>query len=86
MTGLAIMKYASLTLLLGACASGVPLSEPVPEQPQQAPQVIESAPECLDEAGDAVVCFDASECCDGFYCGYEPQSRSRQKVCLYAGR
>jgi hypothetical protein len=42
-------------------------------------------PACLNQQGDVQDCMQDGDCCKNFYCGFDPEGNTRQKVCLYAG-
>ncbi len=44
-----------------------------------------AVPECLDAEGYEIECLKNSDCCPGFYCGYDPEGSQRVKTCLYSG-
>jgi hypothetical protein len=41
--------------------------------------------ECVDEMGNPVECDFDKDCCEGFYCGLDPQGSTRIKTCVYGG-
>ena len=43
-----------------------------------------SPPKCTDESGDPRECMADSDCCDGFYCGIDPEGSTRIRTCLPA--
>jgi hypothetical protein len=41
------------------------------------------APEkCTDSSGEPLECMSDSDCCEGFYCGIDPEGSTRIKTCL----
>jgi hypothetical protein len=41
--------------------------------------------ECLDEQGEPIECLSDADCCEGFYCGIDPEGSTRIKTCVYGG-
>lgn len=39
---------------------------------------------CTDETGAPRECMSDSDCCDGFYCGLDPEGSTRIRTCLLA--
>jgi hypothetical protein len=41
-------------------------------------------PKCTDDSGGPRECMADSDCCDGFYCGIDPEGSARIRTCLAA--
>ena len=41
--------------------------------------------ECVDEMDNPVECNFDKDCCEGFYCGIDPEGSTRIKTCVYGG-
>ena len=40
---------------------------------------------CTDPSGEPLECLSDEDCCEGFYCGIDPQGSTRIKTCLDGG-
>jgi hypothetical protein len=41
-----------------------------------------SGPSCTDSSGKPIECLGDEDCCEGFYCGIDPEGSTRIKVCI----
>ena len=60
-------------------------SEIDPEAGQGLPPPSGAPEECTDETGAIIECDSDADCCDGFYCGLDPEGSTRIKTCVYGG-
>jgi hypothetical protein len=79
---------ASLTVGLAvACGASQPKKEAQPPRLEEVNiDAVETGalPKCTDESGGPRECMGDSDCCDGFYCGIDPEGSSRIRTCLLA--
>ena len=88
------VKYACLLVGLAVACAKTTTSSPseTPDDSQIDPEAgqglppPEGSPEsCTDEAGEKIECDSDADCCDGFYCGLDPEGSTRIKTCVYGG-
>ncbi len=60
-------------------------SEIDPDAGKGLPEPEGPAEECLDENDNPIECESDKDCCEGFYCGLDPQGSTRIKTCVYGG-
>jgi hypothetical protein len=83
----ALMMAGLLTAAVFAC-SGSQKKEP--KEPVYEEVDIESVdtgdegsgPSCTDSSGEPIQCLGDDDCCEGFYCGIDPEGSTRIKVCI----
>jgi hypothetical protein len=95
------MRYACLIVLLAlACASNgasspskssddwdvdVGSGSDDSDSDAKLPPPTGAPQECYDEQGEPVECLSDADCCEGFYCGIDPEGSTRIKTCIYGG-
>jgi hypothetical protein len=60
-------------------------SEIDPEAGKGLPEPAGPPAECLDENDNPIECDSDADCCEGFYCGLDPEGSTRIKTCVYGG-
>ena len=92
------MKYGFLLMFMAvACASTTASSpgsksEDSSEGSEVDPNAGRSLPPsegpeqtCVDSENEPVKCESDKDCCQGFYCGLDPEGSTRIKTCVYGG-
>jgi hypothetical protein len=72
------MKKVLLLLIFIACT---PMVDVQPSKPPVITSFSVREPVCDIEA-----CNSDSDCCEGFYCGSDPEKNKYKKYCLYSGK
>lgn len=81
-----VMKYIIFALFFVSCSTSTQeVKEPEVQKLQFESIITYENPRCVDDSGDDLTCNYNKDCCDNFYCGYEPTKSSRQKYCLWEG-
>lgn len=84
-----MMKASLLALLVVACSG----SQKEPKEPVYEEVDIESVETgdtdeagggktCTDPSGEPLECLADADCCEGFYCGIDPEGSTRIKTCI----
>jgi hypothetical protein len=81
-----------LAILALGCASTTASSAPAsdgseidPNAGQNLPPPEGPAEKCLDSENQPAKCDSDQDCCEGFYCGMDPEGSTRIKTCVYGG-
>ncbi len=69
----------------GGDAEGTSLSSLIDEKGEQEDKDVIARRQCLGENKKAKECMSDEDCCQGFYCGKDPEVSPRIKVCIDNG-